>query len=312
MKKILSFLTITLLASVSLFAQDMETATGLYNDGVNALNAGDKTTALQCFEKALAQGEAIGEEAQELIANCKKSIPFIILSIGKEQATAMNINEAVATLQQAVKKATEYGQTDIEEEAKALIPKLYMQQAGTFLNKKDFEKAAESYKKVIEFNPSDGKAYLYLGQALSRMNDFTGAFDALKKAAECGEGKMASTVASKLYLTLANVELKKKDFAKAMNYAEESLNQATNPTALQIAGIAAAALKDHGKTIKYYEKLIEINPNSKNVNELRYTLAASYEAMGDKTNACVNYRAIASVPQFKEFAEFKIKELKCK
>ena len=304
-------MTIALLAATSLFAQDMESATNLYNEGAQALNEGDKTTALKCFEDALAQGEALGAEAEELVFNCKKNIPVIILSIGKEQASAKNIDEAIATLKTAVEKAEAYGQAEIGQEAKDLIPQLFMQQGNIYLNQKDFENAINNYKKVLEINPNDGRAYLYLGQALSRTGDFQGALDALKKAEENGQEKNAKKVSSKLYLTLANAALQKKDFEKSLDYAEQSLAIMQDATALQIAGKAASALKNHDKVIEYFEKLIELNPNGNKAAEFRYTIATSYEAKGDKANACVNYKAIVSVPQFKEYATYKVKELKC-
>lgn len=312
MRKVLAFLTIALLTSAALFAQDMQSATDLYNQGANALNEGNKTAALQCFEDALAQGEIIGAEAEELIYNCKKNIPAIIFSIGKEQASEKKIDEAIATLQKAVEKATEFGQNEIKESAEGLIPQLYMQQGNIFLNNKDYRNAADYYKKVIGLKPTDGIAYLRLGQVSSRLGDIDGALEALKKAGEYGQSKAAVKESAKLYLLLANKALQNKDYAKALEYAEESIGILPNPTALQIAGKAASAVKDYDKTIKYYEELVAADPASKKVSEFKYTLAATYEAKGDKEKACINYRAIASVPQFKEYAEFKIKELKCK
>ena len=65
MKKVLTIFTVAALSMVSLFAQDMESATALYNEGATALNAGDKETALGYFEEALSQAELIGPEAED-------------------------------------------------------------------------------------------------------------------------------------------------------------------------------------------------------------------------------------------------------
>ena len=90
MKKILAILTIATLSAGLLCAQDMESATALYNEGATALNAGDKETALGYFEEALAQAELLGAEAEELAYNCKRNIPTLINAIGKELAAANN------------------------------------------------------------------------------------------------------------------------------------------------------------------------------------------------------------------------------
>ena len=97
---------------VSLFAQDMESATALYNEGATALNAGDKETALGYFEEALSQAELIGPEAEELAYNCKRNIPTLINAMGKELAAANELDAAIETLNKAVEKANEYGQAE--------------------------------------------------------------------------------------------------------------------------------------------------------------------------------------------------------
>ena len=155
MKKVLSILTIATISAISVFAQDMESATSLYNEGATALNAGDKQTALGYFEEALAQAAIIGPEADELAYNCQRNIPTLLNAIGKELAAANDIDSAVVVLNQAIAKAEEYGQNDIAAEAMTLIPQLYMQQGNLFLNQKDYDAAIESYKKVVEANPND-------------------------------------------------------------------------------------------------------------------------------------------------------------
>ena len=102
MKKILAILTIAAFTAISAFAQDMESATSLYNEGAAALNAGDKEMALGYFEEALSQAELIGPEAEELAYNCQRNIPFLINSIGKDLAAAGSIDSAIVVLSRAM------------------------------------------------------------------------------------------------------------------------------------------------------------------------------------------------------------------
>lgn len=310
MKKVL-IVFIALLASVSIFAQDLESATNMYNEGATYLNMGDKEAALKCFEDALSQAEAIGAEAEELMYNCKKNIPQIILSIGKEQANNSDIPGAIATFKKAAEKAQEYGQSDVLMEAESLIPQLYMQEGNIYLKNKDYQNALNSYKQIIEINPSDDNAYLRIGQAASRLGDAQTAMDAYNKAIELGN-RNANKELAKLYLTMANNELKAKDYQTALEHAQRSNEIAANPTAMQIAGTAALALKNYSVAIENFEGFITASPNAKNADQIRYQLASSYEATGDKANACVNYKAIMSNPQFAEYAAHKVNvELKC-
>ena len=313
MKKILAILTIATLSAVSLFAQDMESATNLYNEGATALNAGDKETALGYFEEALAQAELIGPEAEELAYNCKRNIPTLISAMGKELAAANEIDAAIEMLDKAVEKANEYGQDDIAADAQRLIPQLYMQQGNILLNQKNYPAAMAAYQKVVEINPNDANGYLRLGQAASRADDIETAIAALTKASELGQSKAADREMSTIYLSKAAEVLKAKDYQGAYDNAKKSLDiLPNNPTAMQIAGTAALQLKNYDDAIANFEGFIAASPNARNIDQIKYQLATAYEAKGDKENACVNYKAILNNPQFAEYAKHKVNnELKC-
>ena len=312
MKKILAILTIATLSAGLLCAQDMESATALYNEGATALNAGDKETALGYFEEALAQAELLGAEAEELAYNCKRNIPTLINAIGKELAAANNLDSAIVVLGQAVEKANEYGQDDIAAEAQNLIPQLYMQQGNLFLNQKNYTAAMASYQKVVEINPNDANGYLRLGQAASRADDIETAIAALTKASELGQSKAADKEMATLYLSQAAEVLKAKDYQGAYDNARKSLDILPTPTAMQIAGTAALQLKNYDDAIANFEGFLTASPNARNADQIKYQLATAYEAKGDKENACVNYKAILNNPQFAEYAKHKINnELKC-
>ena len=301
MKKILAILTIATLSAVSLFAQDMESATNLYNEGATALNAGDKETALGYFEEALAQAELIGPEAEELAYNCKRNIPTLISAMGKELAAANEIDAAIEMLDKAVEKANEYGQDDIAADAQSLIPQLYMQQGNILLNQKNYPAAMAAYQKVVEINPNDANGYLRLGQAASRADDIETAIAALTKASELGQSKAADREMSTIYLSKAAEVLKAKDYQGAYDNAKKSLDiLPNNPTAMQIAGTAALQLKNYDDAIANFEGFIAASPNARNIDQIKYQLATAYEAKGDKENACVNYKAILNNPQFAE------------
>lgn len=313
MKKILAILTIATLSAVSLFAQDMESATNLYNEGATAHNAGDKETALGYFEEALAQAELIGPEAEELAYNCKRNIPTLISAMGKELAAANEIDAAIEMLDKAVEKANEYGQDDIAADAQSLIPQLYMQQGNILLNQKNYPAAMAAYQKVVEINPNDANGYLRLGQAASRADDIETAIAALTKASELGQSKAADREMSTIYLSKAAEVLKAKDYQGAYDNAKKSLDiLPNNPTAMQIAGTAALQLKNYDDAIANFEGFIAASPNARNIDQIKYQLATAYEAKGDKENACVNYKAILNNPQFAEYAKHKVNnELKC-
>ena len=101
MKKIMIALAALLCAASFASAQDMAVATETYNNGVMALQGGDKATALNYFNEAMSLGQACGDEGAELVANCKNAIPGIILSIAKGQINDGAYDDAVKTLDEA-------------------------------------------------------------------------------------------------------------------------------------------------------------------------------------------------------------------
>lgn len=101
MKKIFLAIAAMVLTAGLISAQDMAQATELYNNGATAISMKNWTEALDCFQKALAMGETIGEEAQELVANCKNAIPGVSLQIAKDLIKAEKYDEAAGKLEAA-------------------------------------------------------------------------------------------------------------------------------------------------------------------------------------------------------------------
>ena len=68
MKKIiLAFAALAIAAGMS--AQDLATATSTYNSGAEALTMGNKTDALEYFQKALSIAQGLGDEGADVVAN---------------------------------------------------------------------------------------------------------------------------------------------------------------------------------------------------------------------------------------------------
>ena len=87
MKKFILAVAALFMAASMVSTQDMAEATEQYNNGATALSIKNYTGALEYFQKALEMGTAIGEEADEIVANCKEVIPGVILHIAKNHIT---------------------------------------------------------------------------------------------------------------------------------------------------------------------------------------------------------------------------------
>ena len=187
MKKIIIAIAAMVMTAGFVSAQDMAQATELYNNGATAISMENWTEALDCFQKALEMGNTIGEEAQELVANCKKAIPGVSLQIAKDLIKAEKYDEAAAKLDAAAKIAQEYENAEVAEEAKELVPKMWLQKGADALKLKDFASAADGFAKSYAIDTTAGKTALYLGQALGQLGKTEEAVEAFQHAAWNGE-----------------------------------------------------------------------------------------------------------------------------
>ncbi|MBP5486668.1 MAG: hypothetical protein J6Y06_03430 [Bacteroidales bacterium] len=263
--------------------QDMAQATELYNNGATAISMENWTEALDYFQKALEMGKTIGDEAQELVANCKKAIPGVSLQIAKDLIKAEKYDEAAGKLEAAAKIAEEFENAEVAQEAKDLVPKMWMQKGADALKLKDFATAADGFAKSYAIDTTAGKTALYLGQALGQLGKTDEAVEAFKHAAWNGEEEAAKGQISNLYVKEANTAFKAQKFADAVKAADKANSFAENATAYLIAGQASQKLSKNNDAIKNFEKYLELKPNASNANGIIFTVGALYQ--GQKNNA---------------------------
>lgn len=303
MKKIILIAIAAMFAAATVSAQDMAQATETYNNGAVALQMGDNAGALEQFQKALEMGEAAGEEGAELVSNCKDIIPQLMLQIGKDKIKAQEYDEAIAQLESTAAKAKEYGNAGIENDAQELIPQVMMQKANTLLNAKDFAGAAAAYEAIVAGDPTNGTAYLRLGQAYGATGKVAEAEAAYIAAAQNGQEKTANKQLSNLFVKRAAAQLKAKKYDEAIADALKSNEYLANATAMKVAGTAASSLKDNKNAIQYLEEYLKLAPTAKDASTMHYTIAVLAQGLGDKAKAIENYNKILSDPKYAETAK---------
>ena len=256
------------------------------------------TEALDCFQKALEMGNTIGEEAQELVANCKKAIPGVSLQIAKDLIKAEKYDEAAAKLDAAAKIAQEYENAEVAEEAKELVPKMWLQKGADALKLKDFASAADGFAKSYAIDTTAGKTALYLGQALGQLGKTEEAVEAFQHAAWNGEQETALGQISNLYVKEANTAFKAQKWADAVKAAGKANDFAENATAYLIAGQASQKLSNNADAIKNFEKYLELKPTASNAGAITYTVAALYQGAKNNAKALEFYKKIQNDAKF--------------
>lgn len=283
MKKILVSLAALFAAASMLSAQNMADATETAKLANEALGEGNYATALAGFQEALKMAEACGDEGLELVATCKDIIPKTVNAIAKGLLQDKNYDEAIAKFLETAAIAKEYGDDELAAKAEDLIPQIYNQKGSALLNAKDFAGASEAFSKVLELDPSNGIAAFKKGEALRSAGSVDEAVEAYKLAAANGQEKNANSRLGSIFLSKAQAELKAKKFADAIKDADTSFEYSQNPSAYQIAGMAAQYAGKNADAISYFEKYLEAAPTAKNAGQIAYTIGALYQ--NSKNNA---------------------------
>ena len=296
MKKILATIATLVVALGTVSAQDLAAVTELYNTGAEAIST-DKASALSSFEQALKLAEALGEEGQEIVTNCKNIIPNLKLSLAKDLVKESKFDEAIAALQDVQKVAEAYEAFSVVDEAAGPIPQIKLSKANSLYKAKDFDGAAAAFKEILDADPTDGNAAFFMGAALLSGGKNDEAKAAFETAAANGQEAKANKQLGNIYLKEASAALKAKKYADAVSSALKANEFAPNAQALQVAGQASQAAGKNADAIKYFEQYLAAAPNAKNANAITFTVGALYQGAGNKVKALENYKKVVNDPQ---------------
>lgn len=298
MKKLIVTLAALAVAFGSAFAQDLAAVTEIYNAGAEAVSAGEKENALKSFEEALKLAEALGEEGQEVVTNCKNIIPNLKLSLAKDLVKASKFDEAVAALAEAEKVAEAYEAFSVADEAKGLIPQVKLSKANGLYKAKEFDAAAAAFQEILDADPANGTAAFYKGAALVGAGKNDEAKAAFELAAANGQEANAKKQLGNIYLKEASADLKAKKYADAVAAAVKANEYAPNAQALQLAGQASQAAGKNNDAIKYFEQYLEAAPTASNAGAIAYTVGALYQTAKNNAKAKEFYTKAASDPKY--------------
>lgn len=312
MKKIFMFFAAVAMAAGIASAQDINQATDAYNNGAYALQGGDAASAIEYFQNALSIAEGLGEEAAELVENCKNGICSAHLSAATALYNQKKFQEAVDAFNLAKTVAESYGNAEVAAEAEGLAANSQMNAynvAGNAAKRaKDYATAIENFAKVIEMDPTNGAAAFQLGDCYYRTKEYELAEQYLLIAKDNGQEKNARPRLSSIVLMKSKAALKEKNYQQAYDLALVSIEYAPSSGAYETAGDAMVNLKNAAEAIALYEKALE-GAKAQLVNQIKFKIAQAAQQAGDKAKAIEYYTMIAGDPNFAEFAKYQLNEL---
>lgn len=310
MKKIFLLFAAAVMAAGVASAQDINKAIELANSGNEAFQMGEFGLAIDAFKESLSIAEGLGEEGAEHANTCKTALCNLYLAHAKSLIKASDFDGALAKLDETIAVAEGYGEAATVEDAKALIPNVFMAKGNAAMKAKDMANAIAAYTKVTEINPANGDAYLLLGRAYAATGKVAEAVAAYETAMANGEEASAKKQLSTLFLKKAQACAKAKDNQGTIDNALKANEYLENANAYKLAASAAQRMGNNALCISYYEKYLEIKPDAKDAAGVTFTIAALYQQDGNKAKAIENYEKVASDPQYGASAQEQLKVLK--
>ena len=302
MKKIILAMAAFACSMSLMTAQDLATATATYNSGAEALTMGNKTSALEYFQKALTMAEALGDEGADVVANCKSAIPSVILSIGKEFYNNKDFSNAKAKFVEAAEVAKKYGNQEVTAEVESLLPtvgkRIALAKVNDAMKTKDIAGVLAGYEEAMAIDTTDANTALKYGQFLGNAGKFDDAVKYLELAARHGQEGNAKAVLSTTFLKKAAAQLKAGKYADAVTFAEKAISYKENAHAYLIAGQASQKANKNADAIANFEKYLEAAPTAKNAGAIAFTVGALYQQTGNKAKAVEFYKKVEADPQF--------------
>ena len=279
------------------FAQDINAVTETYNNGAMELEMGNKEAALGYFQAALTEAEALGDAGIEIAENCKMTIPVVMISLANDLIEASEYDAATEWLTKAEEAATLYGDTEKAADAAAKKNQVLMKQAADLLKAKDYANAIVVYEQIMAIDPTNGRAALQMGQAYNASGNQEKAEEAFNIAAANGQEKQANKQLSNLYIKKASAALKAKKTQEAYDFAVKSNEYLENANAYKIAGQCSMTLGKTAEGLPLLEKYVELSPNAKDANQMRFNIAATAQKLGDKEKAKAYYEQVLTDPK---------------
>ena len=302
MKKIILAMAAFACSMSLMTAQDLATATATYNSGAEALTMGNKTSALEYFQKALTMAEALGDEGADVVANCKSAIPSVILSIGKEFYNNKDFSNAKAKFVEAAEVAKKYGNQEVTAEVESLLPtvgkRIALAKVNDAMKTKDIAGVLAGYEEAMAIDTTDANTALKYGQFLGNAGKFDDAVKYLELAARHGQEGNAKAVLSTTFLKKAAAQLKAGKYADAVTFAEKAISYKENAQAYFIAGQASQKANKNADAIANFEKYLDAAPTAKNAGAIAFTVGALYQQTGNKAKAVEFYKKVEADPQF--------------
>ena len=315
---------VVLLLSVitfSAFAQDINKAGELFNEGNQAIKANNFELAIQKYEESMKMASELGEEGEMIVVNAQSQLPNLYYKLGIMDYKEKKIEKAIQEFEIAIEYGNKYNDPETVRKASETIPKLYYSQGNSLYKEGKYDEALARFNMAAEISPDYSRAFWGMGLAYNKLGDTKNMKDSFLKAQELatadGDEKMLNKInknAKKLLQSKGAKKLQAQQWDGALMCLEASLSfDPENSDSFYYIALAYNGMKKWDDAIAATEKGLKISADE-NVEykaKLFYELGNAYKGKGQNDEACEAYNN-AKHGTFAESAEYELTQvLKC-
>lgn len=308
--------------SFALFAQDINEAGAVFNEGNQANKDGNFTLAIQKYEKSIEIASKLGEEGAQIVAGSKAQIPQLYFKVATEDYTAGNIEKAISEYENAIKYGTEYNDPETVSKSKDNIPKLLYARGNDLYKEKKYPEALASFQRSYELNPGYSRSLFGMGLTYNKMGDLVKMEETFDKGIVAAEAEKDDKMVEKIKQTakkFIQAEGASKLQAKDYNAALKNLNASMkyddkDSETYYYLGLTNNGLKKYDDAIVSLDKGLELSAaeNDEFKAKFYFELGNAYKGKGMNDKACESFGK-AKFGRFVQNADYEIKTvLKCK
>ncbi len=307
--------------SVSSYSQvNINNAIAAYNGGLQVLQAGDYSAAVDSFKLCISIAKELGEEGDDIRIQAENQLPIVNYEIGRKLVSEQNYDSAIVKLKETVDIAKAFGtDADVKRVTDALGQVYYIQGAVLYKQGK-FNEALDMFNKSLEINPNNSKALYMTALSYKSLDDDANLIDAVKKASEAAKADNDNRLAESslklgrdYFLIKANKAKDEKKYDEAIKYLKTSIEfDSENSTTYFLLAQTYGAQKMWDEVISSGNKALEYEKDTPTDKaKIYYEMGNAYMEKGENDKACDAFKK-ASYGAYKESAEYQVQHvLKC-
>lgn len=310
-------------------AQDKREAVQTYNKALELVESENYEQAVSMFNQAIAQGEELGEEGQDIVQRAEKQLPTTYYQMAlteyrafQSEKSLSSLDATISAFREAGEISEEYGNEQIAEKVPGVITQLMYNRALLQYQQEELDEALATLDEVIERNANYAKAYYQKGIVTkntegSSLDEALGYFD---KAIEVGEQNNDNQIVSRAKEAAASELIYRgsqandnDDYETAISLLNRALEyDSSSAEAYYRLSEAYNGRQQWAEAVDAAQQSIELNNGGRTDQAKNYfSLGTAYQGLGQRADACDAFDN-AAYGSFKNSAEHKMEfELKC-